>query len=308
MNMKKILCGAAAGVLLLGACQKGDGGGPGGINPMVSLFRQHVAAATQHFTVNAAAGGMITGNDGSTVQFSPNAFRHPDGSMVTGVVQVQLVEALTIADMVWLNKQTMGDDGSLVRPLVSGGEIKLTASQGGQTVNLAAGGSFIIIPTPQIDMNMELFLGEESEEGLMRWDPAPATMPLIMDSTQFQSYAFGSDTMGWINCDYFMGQGLPMTQVNITPPSGYDDQNTAVWIVFPAENSVASVHYYDVDHFTTDYAQLPIGYNVIVVAYAVQNGQAFSSFTPTTITNGMNLLIPMQATTEAQFQTDLGNL
>lgn len=48
-EMKKqiTMCGAVAGLVLRGACQEADGrGGPGGLNPMVPLFRRHMAAAT----------------------------------------------------------------------------------------------------------------------------------------------------------------------------------------------------------------------------------------------------------------------
>lgn len=74
-------------------------------------------------------------------------------------------------------------------------------------------------------------------------------MSLNLHPSQLQAYAFGSDTMGWINGDHFMGQGLPMKKVDITTPSIHDELNTAVRIALRAQNSVVGVHYNDVDHF-----------------------------------------------------------
>lgn len=45
---------------------------------------------------------------------------------------------------------------------------QVDSEAGGQLVNFAFAGSFIKIPVAQMDMNMDLFLGQGYEEGFMR--------------------------------------------------------------------------------------------------------------------------------------------
>jgi hypothetical protein len=129
-------------------------------NAMLAIFDQHVEDATQLFTLNAGTGGSIIGQDGVTMFFPPNAFRTQAGAVVTGSVQVELVEALTVGDMLWLNKRTLGNDNGQLRPLVSGGQYFLNVTQGGQQLRLAENAGFVNVPAPNgVDPNMQLFSG-----------------------------------------------------------------------------------------------------------------------------------------------------
>ncbi|MBK6775273.1 MAG: hypothetical protein IPG74_05285 [Flavobacteriales bacterium] len=123
MKTKHLSLSMITVALVVVACNKETnyGPGPASLSPLRQIFENNIAAATQSFNVNASTGGTVQGADGTTVVFVPNAFRYADGTVVTGNVQVELVEALTIADMLFLNKQAVGNDNGTLKPLTSGG-------------------------------------------------------------------------------------------------------------------------------------------------------------------------------------------
>ena len=249
----------------------------------------------------------MQGQDGVYVGFAPNAFRYQNGNTVTGSVLVELVEALEVGDMLWLNKQTLGNDGGQLRPLVSGGQFYLSATQAGQQLDLAPGTTYVSVPangTP--DPTMQLFSGTVDSEGTIIWDPFADPDIADLDSS---SYSFPNDSLGWVNCDVFMGQGGAQSSVQVTCPAGHSDANTFVWLVFPDANSMTQVWGGTSNLFTTGvYYQLPVGMNVTVVALSSINGQISSSFSNAVVTQDLNVSITFQPTTLAQFQVDAQGL
>ncbi len=310
MTNRTTMYSILAAILLVTACKKDDNtpapiSNPSQpiVNPLRQVFAQNVTNATQQFTVNASSGGFVTGTDGVSASFAPNAFRMQNGSTVTGDVQITLVEALEVGDMLWLNKQTLGNDNGQMRPLVSGGQFFLNATQSGQQLRLAPGATFVNVPTTSFDdPNMAVFSGTVDGDGIATWDPWDNN-PLqnVGDST---GYNFPNDSLGWVNCDYFMG-GSPLTGVQVTCPVGHTNDNTFVWIVFTAQNSMTGISVGSTNVFSTgSYYQLPVGMNVQVVALSKINDVYSSSFTSAVVTQGMNLSITLQPTSLLQFQLD----
>ncbi len=307
---------ALAAVSLMFSCKKDEPTAvvptqtPAVENPLKQVFEQNLANATQQFTVNAAAGGYVQGQDGVNITFGPNAFRTQNGSMVSGSVNVELVEALTVGDMLWLNKQTLGDDNGQLRPLVSGGQFFISAEQGGQPLKLAPGASYVNVPTPSFaDPSMAVFSGDVDEDGVIVWDPWN-TNPLAngaggQDST---GYNFPNDSLGWINCDYFPPTA-PSTDVQVTCPSGYDHENTFVWLVFTDQNSMTGVFGGADNVFSVGPSyDVPLGMNITVVVLSKINGEYASSFTTAVVTQDLDVPISLQPTTLAQFGIDAGAL
>lgn len=304
--MRRSLVLIGGSILLASAvitgCHKGSGGN-GPQNALHTVFTNNLAAAEQSFFVDALAGGTITGSDGTQVTFIANAFRTQGGGAVSGQVTVKLVEALTVGKMILINKQTVGSDNGVLKPLTSGGQFRLTAFQNGQPLKLVPGGSFVLVPANNPDPQMELFSGTVDADGTILWDPF-AQGQLNADS---MGYTFPNDSLGWINCDYFMNWGVPLTTITVTVPTDHNDQNTFVWAVFPSINSLTNAPQYDANASTfatgPNYSA-PIGENVIIVSLALINGVYYSSFTPTTLVANHNEVISYQATTLAQFNAD----
>ena len=315
MNTQQLLLSTLLTATIFAGCKKDDDDGTGvdvvpaapAVNALLAVFSEHVEDAKQEFTVNASTGGSIQGNDGVAIYFPPNAFRTASGFMVTGTVQVELVEALTVGDMVWLNKQTLGNDDGQMRPLVSGGQYFLSVSQGGQQLQLAENAGYVTVPAPNgVDPSMALFSGTLEEDGTITWDPfGEIGANGALDSS---GYSFPNDSLGWVNCDYFMGGGA-QTAVQVTCPAGHTGANTIVWLVFPDQNSMTGISGGESNVFSTgSYYSLPVGLNVTIVAVSNAGGSYSSSITSTVVTAGMDQTITFSPTTLAEFEAAVQGL
>ncbi len=313
MQMVRIIFATALTAALVVGCAKEEDvpstpnvPGVPATNALLALFDQHVQAATQQFTLNAATGGIVSGADGVTFFFPPNAFRTAAGAAVTGSVQVDLVEAMTVGDMLWLNKRTVGNDNGQLRPLVSGGQYFLDVTQGGQQLRLAENAGFVNVPAPNgVDPNMQLFSGTVDGNGIITWDP-------FGDPNEFQGdtlgYSFPNGSLGWVNCDYFMSQS-PLTGVQVNCPAGHNGSNTVVWLVFPVQNSLTGLSSSGTSTFSTGSTyQLPVGLPVQVVALSNVGGSYSWAILSTTITMGMTVDLTFEPTTLEEFQQFAGSL
>jgi hypothetical protein len=307
MSTERILLATMLSVALFVGCKKDDDEAATPsvpvtptTNAMLALFDQHVEDATQLFTVNAGTGGAVIGQDGVTMFFPPNAFRTLAGAVVTGPVQVELVEALTLGDMLWLNKRTLGNDNGQLRPLVSGGQYFLNVTQGGQQLRLAENAGYVNVPAPNgIDPNMQLFTGTVDGNGIITWDPFGNAGGFGQDSL---SYNFPNDSLGWINCDYFMDQS-PITGLQAVCPEGHNDGNTLVWLVFPDMNSLTTMYASGTNIFATGGSyQVPVGINVQIVALSNLGGSYSWATVTTTVTAGLSVDLSFSPTTLEEFQ------
>ena len=173
MKTNQVLMTALIAIAVLAGCKKEESGGVvvPAANPDQSvlgqLFTNNVANARQYFTVNAASGGQVIGTKGTKLNFGPGTFLLADGTPVTGQVDVSLVEVLSIGDMIWLNKQTVGNDNGTLKLLRSGGAINVSAAQSGSPLRITQGGLVVRIPTDVGDAAMMLFSGNETTSGSM---------------------------------------------------------------------------------------------------------------------------------------------
>lgn len=313
MTTKHFVGAVFATAVVLSGCKKEgpfSGGGPGTIqNPVRQWCDQNLANAAQTFTVNAGMGGMITGTGGTRVVFIPGAFLN-NGMPVSGAVQVELVEVLDITDMVLFNKQTLGNDNGTLKMLGSGGEVKITATQGGQELDIVPAGAIVGLPGNSFNPAMEAFTGTEDVNGNVVWERTTDTVTVVVDTTVVDTmginwfwYTWETDSLEWLNCDYFPANAI--TQFAADAPDGFDNTNALVWLVVTDLNGVLS-SWYDGTNFLTWSA--PIGYNAVVVGLHEENGVYSSSFTPITISPGMTVPMTFSPTTLAQFEADLSAL
>jgi len=89
-------------------------------------------------TLDAAAGGTFYGASGTRYVFAPNSFQTASGATVTGKVQVTTSEYLQKGDMIFSKMLPISNN----EPLLSGGEINVSASQNGQNIFMKPGTSF----------------------------------------------------------------------------------------------------------------------------------------------------------------------
>ncbi|MBL8001283.1 MAG: hypothetical protein JNL05_04910 [Flavobacteriales bacterium] len=327
MTKQFLFLGVAAGMAALSGCHK-NADGPEGISAVREMIAQNRTAAEQQFSVNASTGGQLFGAHGTVVTILPNAFRNHNGGNVNGTVTVKLVEAYDVSDMVWLNMRTVAVNGPNRIALQSGGEVALRAEANGQQVTVAAGAALVHFPAQQFDPLMRAFLAEEDEEGDLLWEDVGEldqdTGLAMLDSIgggggwmpgNFYTEPWPANTFGnsdwpdfaFMNCDHPLPPGGDSTDVTILLPQGMNDWSTSVWVVLPSINCMVYMEQYTNNGVK---AGMPvrIGLQGTVVALRIENGQYYSSFTPITITDGIQQVITLQPTTQAQYQQDLQNL
>ncbi|NQX97024.1 MAG: hypothetical protein HRT73_03970 [Flavobacteriales bacterium] len=186
-----------------------------------NFFNQNILDGKQSFTIDAGIGQSISGSKGTYIYIPANSFQNNSNNIVSGNISVELIEIQTKADMIWMNKTTTSN-GQL---LVSGGEISIKAFQNGEQLTLSPNGSVYISMPTNNPTNMSLFSGTEDSSGNINWDST--TTNVAVDSSgnyTFTIYSgtLGSDSLGWINCDYFYSQ-TNLTTLTINPPSNHDN-------------------------------------------------------------------------------------
>ena len=278
------------------------------------LFDQNVTDAKQNFTINASIYNEIIGDNGVKIMVPANSFEDANGNIVSGNVTLELIEVLDQTSMIMMNKPTTSNGGILV----SGGQIKLTASQSGSQLFLADNAYLdVMVPTTNADPNMLLFDGTEDSNGDVDWilstddttGYADSTI-IVTDSTFLGSsdyywFSWTDSTMGWINCDYFYYDSNPLTNVYCDLEAQYDYTNTACFIHFSNINSLASLYWSGTNFSSTGIPETTVA---TIVCISEISGNYFSAFVPITVTTNLTVNPTMSATTLSAFEAEVDNL
>jgi hypothetical protein len=273
-----------------------------------SFFQSNLNNKKQQFTIDAANPGTITGSQGTVINFSSNSFENQSGNVVSGNVDIELIEILSKAEMIQTNMPTMGNSsGGGLAPLISGGEFNITASQNGQELNLRDGFNYLVnVPAPNgVDPNMDLFYGSSAGD-TVTWNPADSAI-VFGQGNEYSAYF---DSLNWVNLDYFMNQAGPQTTIQVEVPQGFNNQNCVLFISFDGLNSLAALYNATDNVFTSaPYYMLPVGMDVHFVAMSIINNEPHVAIVQTQITsNHYETIQQLTQTTTGQLATDLSNL
>ena len=131
----------------------------------------------QKFSFKSEDGATIVGKDGMLIIVPENAFIDSTGKELKGKVELKLVEALGLSEMVLYNLHTVSN-GSL---LESGGMFYTETTIDGSPAKINPERPFYIeIPTPERDVDMKLFQGEVKLDGGINWvTPKPLEQFLV---------------------------------------------------------------------------------------------------------------------------------
>jgi len=253
-------------------------------------------------------------DNGISYIYGPNTFLTSDGIPVNGSFVITVNDAISNKEMLLMNKPTFTKSGEL---LVSGGIVKLVATQNGQTLSINnAEPVQVVIPTNDVNP-MSFFDGSEDNNGNFGWELEDDTINLVenFDSTgnnQFSSLglSFELDSIGWINCDYFYGLGDPLTGVTVNLPEGYTGANSTVFIFYNTINSLASLYDMDEDGtFDLGYNyETPTGMDVTFVIVSEIDGQYYYAISPSTISdNHVEDISVMTEVTEEDLEDYINN-
>ena len=232
-----------------------------------NVFTDNVEDAKQDFTINNNAGGSFTGLDGTIVTVPVDAFVYADGSTVTGAVNIEMIEVLNYNDMVLMNKPTVSGDNILV----SGGQLKITATKSGSQVYLAEGvGLAVRVPTDSPDPSMALYEGVETEDGTVEWTLIDDPLDAVMDSVEFSifyEFVFDNPDLGWINCDYVWDSPSLRTTITVVLEEEFTPLYVNCFVIFPEVNSVTRLYHVDTTS-TYAFSPVPTGTRAIFICLA----------------------------------------
>ena len=238
---------------------------------------------TQNFQINVA-NGLTTWTSAKGVELDMNpACLTLNGNAVTGLIDVEYVEIFDGGEMLVTNKTTMGKlpNGDMAM-IITGGAFYINATQNGQQLALGCGMNLRIpanLTAP--DPNMILWDGTINEAGDLIWEvqdnPATGQGGVFLEGTGANPiyYAFFS-SFGWTNVDRFYNHTGPKTQILASVPSGYDYENSAVYLHYDGEgNALAKLDTYDVTTklFSEHYGQIPVGLACHIIFASEDNGQ-----------------------------------
>lgn len=270
--------------IALFSCSKDDDN-PGGdrLNAMFSQLR----STPQSFTVEAGENDTITGSKGTKVIFNPGSFKDNSGNTISsGSIQIELTEIYKPGQMIANRVNTVTTTGKL---LTSGGQINIKAMKGSGEVK-AANYGIAFRQSEVSEKRMSLFRGgptgfyssTTTTDNTIIWED-DVIMSIKGTSAINNEYffLFGECTdFGWINCDDFVDDSRPKTNMTINLPDGYNNRNTQVFIVIPELNAVTSPRNYNAAsnsfNMGTDAGYyLPIGMDIKIVTLATINDDQY---------------------------------
>ena len=148
--------------LLFGACTKQVKNDPLSLNSSIAAAAPDPDGAALHkfllengpkfefFTISAQQPTTLKTRTGSSYTISPNSLVRPDGSIVTGTVQISIKEISTPANMIFADRQTGTSNG---QGLVSYGEFFVRAQQGATVLKLRKDSAIKVqVPAAKVDV------------------------------------------------------------------------------------------------------------------------------------------------------------
>jgi hypothetical protein len=276
----------------------------------------------QGFTLDAAAGGNITGSKGTVLRFSPNAFLTLSNEAVTGMIDIKLIEVYSRTNMLLTDKPTTGklDNGDHAT-LISGGEFYVNATQNGNQLKLVSGYQ-IIAPTENtggVQEGMKVFTGVEEcvdDDCNNVWvevkDRGMEVGQFQGTGGSFSAYFCFQQKFGWTNIDKWYSDPRPKTTIFVDAPQGFDNTNCAIFLSYDDEpTSLARFDTYDHETglFSEHYGLIPIGLKVHFILVSIVDDKIHYAIQGAEITeNHVEVIGEVKAITQEELIELIGNL
>lgn len=281
-----------------------------------NFFDDKVSSATQRYTADARYGNIIKGSKGVILSIPANAFKDNSGNLITGDVDVEIIEIYEREDMLLLNKSTNAIRNSESGILISGGQLYINAFYNGEQVFLDKSIE-VDIPTENTggaDFQMKLWDGEIQANGDMLWSESSIPMTIkdsavaSLDSFNFQNvnlYNINITGFGWVNCDKWYSDPRPKSIVSTLLPEGYSNLNSKVFYTYVNEpNLLGNLRSYDLETGVFyDYSGVPIGIEMHLIALAnIEDQLYYQIITTTVVENHLEIFSDMQLVTEEDLE------
>ena len=314
--MKKIkFFSALATALLLLAITTGcdpDKKEPGDLSGLFEALEK----PSEKTSFNAGTGLVFTSQSGKTTLSIPaSSLVDESGNAVSGTVDLEFREIYSKGDMVRYRRPTQTIGG---RGLESGGEVYLGLSQGGKALRLAPGSKvFARMDTNDPKFDMDVFYGAiDPTTGQFGWeDDGSVDTPNVVvsfDSANVENYGyeFFSDSLDWVNCDRFWDIPANLkTTVCANLPTGFNQENTTVFLVFTNRNSVMHL-WNDGTNNSFCGGDVPLDDAVTFIAVSVQGEEGeevyFLAHQAATVTAGLEVDLAPVETSMSDIEEFLG--
>lgn len=295
---------------------------PGPDDSVNPAFKENLAAMKQTFTLDAATGGEVYGEQGTTIRIYGNSLVKANGDAVTGTVTLELIEIYKKSDMLLTKLATRGrtSEGDIAT-LVSGGEFYVNAMQNGDT--LEVNGTYqILAPTANTggdDTDMRPFKGVEEcdDDGCdVIWQQQDRDIKIDKGANgqgdALSVYYVFQSQFGWTNIDRWYSDPRPKTTLFVDVPEGYNNTNCSIYLSYDGEpTALALFDVYDSNTglFTEHYGQIPIGLEVHFVMVSVIDGQWYYAIQAATIgANHTETITALEPITEEALATLVDDL
>lgn len=279
-----------------------------------ALFEKY-GAKTQTYQVDldtVVGVKKLIGEKGCIIRFIHSPLLHSNGSIVTGIVNVELKEIYSKKDILLSNVPTVSNENALV----SGGEIFLRITQNGEELVPYPNHIRISIPAgnnPDTDMMVYYGKGKQGLEGDTtinnRFSWALDSLANVNYGDTLNCYSLYPTKFNWINCDHPLLNNVSPQPITIAiPDTTFKPNNIYTVISIDQVNTAINVRYnYGTQDFT--YVGLPAGYAIHVVCIAQKNSQYYFSSFPYTVQTGSNHIpVNLQPANEATIVNAINNL
>lgn len=267
---------AAAAMLIFGACQKEKPTEQEDANvanyTLDSYYQENRDKGLQTFVVDANTPIEIHGSQGTTVTIPANNFTDIYGNIITGNVEVKLIEVFTKADMVMMDMTTITVDGDI---LISGGEFFLDVTLPGSSESLRPINPMRVhVPAEVEEPNMTLWVNNGNGWELAApQDRAPDGIMEPWDA----GYAASVMSGGWFNFDY--APPGPFCDVCIKVPAGTDPTTTDVFISIDGRMTMVHLPSTDFNGFDMYCTPMPSGETVSIVVIQMDPATGMNMYT-----------------------------
>jgi len=293
---------------------------------------------SQRFTESSENPSLITGNHGTIIAINPKDLISETNEPLGKEIEIELREVTTQNQFLNANIQTVSNK----RLLVSGGAYYINITSQGKQLKLQEGKSLKVEFPKLTDTEMFLFYGQRDSIGKMEWQQAKDTFKIaqavtikdaIVDTiVEFVNTpsedlvktltkgekeklkleseinekvysAIDIKSFGWINCDRFIEiQNKTNLLIDINPADNVCSEN--IFLVFKDINSVMQSHYFYYNGKTVNegFKNVPVGYNVRLVAYSIKNEKVFSYTTDLTINENQTLKLDLKESSNEELK------
>jgi len=133
--------------------------------PLDSVYNL-IRPSIQPFNIKASETQKILGENGTEVLIPANSFIDGFGKLVSGNVEIVIIEAAGLTDFLTCNLQTLSNDNLLE----SAGMIFIDAKSNGKSLRMAEGKKIAVsMPMMRSGEGFQMFMGKIDDDGALNW-------------------------------------------------------------------------------------------------------------------------------------------